>query len=86
MAYITVKVDMPISKFNILRKVVEQSQLTMLADSHSRVEAISIRLNDFFAAVETQISGLKTLVDTCLPKIKPNQNKLIGFHRAAKGI
>ena len=86
MAYITAKADMPISKFNILRNVVQQSQLTMLADSHSRVEAISIRLNDFFAAVETQIGGLKTLVDTCLPKIKPKQNKLIGFHRAAKGI
>ena len=85
MAYITAKADMPISKFNILRNVVQQSQLTMLADSHSRVEAISIRLNDFFAAVETQISGLKTLVDTCLPKMKPKQNQLIGFHRAAKG-
>ena len=53
MAYMTAKADMPISKFNVLRNVV-QSQLTMLADSHSHVEAISICFNNFFAVVKAQ--------------------------------
>ena len=85
LAYITAKADMPISKFNILRNSIQQSQLTLLADSHERVDAICTRLNDFQQVVETQISGLKTLVDTNVPFIDLKQNKLKGFRSAMRG-
>ena len=71
MAYITTKADMPISKFQVLRNALQQSQLTMLADCHERVEAISSRLNDFYAVMEIQIRGLRTLVDTNLTLSDP---------------
>ena len=85
MAYITAKAVMPISKFEVLRNVLQQSQLTMLADYHERVEAISSRLNDFFTVVETQIRGLKTLVDTTPSFGDPRQSKLNVFCWTTKG-
>ena len=57
----------------------------MLADYHERVEAISSRLNDFFTVVETQIRGLKTLVDTTLSFGDPRQSKLNVFCWTTKG-
>ena len=85
MAYITAKADMPISKFKVLRNALHQGQLTMLADCHERVEAISSRLNDFFTVVETQIRGLRTLVDTTLSYGDPGQSKLKVFCGTTKG-
>ena len=40
MAYVIAKADMPISKFGVLRNIVQQSQLTVLGDSHEHVRAI----------------------------------------------
>ena len=85
MAYITAKTDMPISKFKVLRNVLQQSQLTMLADCHERVEAISSRLNDFFTVVETQIRGLRTLIDTTLSYGDPGQSRLKVVRGTTKG-
>ena len=81
-AYITAKADMPISKFGILRNCIQQSQLTLLADAHLRIETICSRLNDFFTVVEIQIRGLKSLVDINLTLIDP---KLKGFRRVTTG-
>ena len=79
MAYVIAKADMPISKFSILRNIVQQSQLTMLGDSHERVRAISNRLNDFFTVVETQLRGLKVLVDSkLLRKLDMIYGKAVG--------
>ena len=85
MAYIIAKADMPISKFSILRNIVQQSQLTMLGDSHERVRAITNRLNDFFPVVETQLRGLKALVDSNLHKKNERQPKLSLVYRSAVG-
>ena len=76
MAYVIAKADMPISKYSILRNIVQQSQLTMLGDSHERVRAITNRLNDFFPVVETQLRGLKALADSNLHKKNERQPKL----------
>ena len=87
MAYVIAKADMPISKFSILRNIVQQSQLTMLGDSHERVRAISNRLNDFFAVVETQLHGLQVLVDSNLPKKDGRQRKLdVMYGKAVRNL
>ena len=85
MAYIIAKADMPISKFSVLRNIVQQSQLTMLGDSHEHVRAITNRLNDFFTVVETQLRGLKALVDSNLHKKNERQPKLSMVYRSAVG-
>ena len=65
--------------------MLQQSQLTMLADCHERVEAISSRLNDFFTVVETQIRGLRTLIDTTLSYGDPGQSRLKVVRGTTKG-
>ena len=85
MAYIIAKADMPISKYSTLSNIVQQSQLTMLGDSHERVRAITNRLNDFFTVVETQLRGLKALVDSNLHKKNQRQPRLSLMYPSAVG-